>query len=354
MTETTAETPILSLRRPSFRLFLLVFLITSLLFLGVYYLLPALLHPYAWFLELQARMGLFGIYLMILTPLVAWGIFAVSRWGWYLFLIFYLQLAIYVGLQLPLHTGRGAFWWLLLLLCAVFLAVWVLMSRTVREPFFAAEERGWRISRRLPLKLPARLYAGDKVATAISRDISMTGALVELTDSSLNPTLNEIDGIEFQFSQKDSVRLPCRMARFMEKDGQSLVAVFFSKENRQALDLLKALLNSKYENRHLFRKPAMMIWPGEKRVARLYNISRGGCYLEANPDYMKEGDEIIVRIDLGVKTSIERGGTVVWINSNGDYGKRPGLGIRFNDSLLMHPVFALYYFFRIKGLPLVR
>ncbi|MCS6985761.1 MAG: PilZ domain-containing protein [Leptospiraceae bacterium] len=341
------------LRRPSFRLFLLVFAATAVLFLAVRYLLPAFLHPYRWFLELQARLGFFGMYLMLLIPAVAVGILLVSKWGWYLFLIFYLQLAVYVALQIPLHTGSSLLW-LILLLVAVFVVVWVLMSRTVREPFFSAEDRGWRLARRIPLKLPTTFFIEGKPFSAITRDISLTGALVETDELPAGVTLQNVEKIQFTFSGNDNVSLPCEFVRRCEGAEKILFAVKYKKTDPTAYERLRHIFRTKYHNRHLFRKPATLIWPGEKRLAKVYNISRGGCYLETDTDGLKEGDEVMVRIDLAPKMYVERGGEIVWLNPKGEFGKAKGVGIRFKDSLLMHPIFSLYYLFRIKALPIVR
>lgn len=347
------ENSVWNLKRPSFRLFLLVFGLTGLLFLTVRYLFPALFYPYRFFLELQARLGFFGIYLLILVPAVAIGILMVSKWGWYLFLIFYIQLAIYVALQIPLHSTQSVFW-LILLLAAVFIVVWALMSRTVREPFFSAEDRGWRFAKRIPLKLPAKFYIDEKSYPAISRDISITGALLESQKEISTDLLPMVNRVEFTFSGFEIVSLPCKLARLVQVPDKTYFALAFRKEDKESLNKLRSLLRSKYRNRHLFRKDALLVWPGEKRLARVYNISRGGCYLETDTKDIKEGDDVMVRIDLGPKTHVERGGQVVWLNPKGEYGKHPGVGIRFTDSLLMHPFFAIYYLFRIKNLPLVR
>jgi hypothetical protein len=121
--------------------------------------------------------GVAGLIIILLSPLVGLAIFSKTKWGFGLFLAYSVVL---LGYHLPFFTSWPSTSTTVIVLTDVALAVCVtvMLSKDMRTPYLAPEDRGWRIDKRYSCYVPVRVEARGASSSAHILNISVGGALI--------------------------------------------------------------------------------------------------------------------------------------------------------------------------------
>ncbi len=132
--------------------------------------------------------GKFGLVLLLVSPLIAAAIYSKSRWGFATFLLYSAVLLAYHGRLLTVTPSTST---AVILATDLLLAVSVsiMLTREVRAPYLAEEDRGWRMDKRYSCYLPVRVEAKGLTCDAHLLNVSVGGALV--AGPTFQPTVGE-------------------------------------------------------------------------------------------------------------------------------------------------------------------
>lgn len=145
-------------------------------YFGVAY---SLQYPPRFYRLVLAAMNPIEMALLVLPIPVGLGLLLVRKWGWYLLLAYGLLLSGYNLVVFALTLSRYNFGALATTLFGIS-AVAYFVRRDISAPFMKMYPRGWRLQKRLPVRVP--LAVGGR--SLQSRDLSELGLYAEWPDFS--------------------------------------------------------------------------------------------------------------------------------------------------------------------------
>lgn len=95
---------------------------------------------------------------------------------------------------------------------------------------------------------------------------------------------------------------------------------------------IRWLLKNRYSLRQKVDIPCTCVVQGEESQSRMLNVSRSGCYAQAQFAGFEVGSETAVKVAFsgtGLLYSLK--GRVAWINQSGAYEGPAGFGLRFDS-----------------------
>lgn len=114
-----------------------------------------------------------------LFPVVAYGIYRVKKWGWYLFLGFSALLIFYnLYVYLYLNPNYNLQTVILFIIIVTFITA-VFFRKHVYSPYFNPRLRWWEIASRYKVTLNAKIFTPDGPMECQVLDISVTGCFVD-------------------------------------------------------------------------------------------------------------------------------------------------------------------------------
>ena len=264
-----------------------------------------------------------GIWLLT-APIVGIGLYFVHRISWYIFLGHSALILVDYVLKWVRIPG---YYWLsvrsvhqILLLTgnlALVVVIGFIIQKDFRAPYFQVLPRGWRTSRRVPIRHFIQLQEQRVPIT----DLSITGCFV--SDPSLALKVGAKVAIDFE---ADTMRVQCR-GDVMRRTPDGFGIRFLGVSGRARRDIQRML-----KKRFPFRYPVRIRakWHTENREigVTVLDISNTGCYLQADISGLREDQK--GRLDL-LEHHRERHlpGSVVWLNRKELHEKPVGFGVRF-------------------------
>jgi len=116
--------------------------------------------------------------ILCLFPLVAFGIYSVRKWGWYLFVGFSVLLISY-NLYVYFHLNPNyRFETVLLFILIITGLSAVFFRKHVYSPYFNPRLRWWEVASRYKIPLDAKILTDDATVDCRMVDISSTGCFV--------------------------------------------------------------------------------------------------------------------------------------------------------------------------------
>ena len=345
------------LKKPKATLFIVVASIVAVAFLAFTGLIYVLSPKMPVVQRLVSNYTEFGLFLICTVPFVAFSVFIDHRWGWYTFIIYSSLLAIFSLYQLQFYTGTIAFYAIILLNIANFAGVTFFVSESIRAPYFSDEDRGWRLSKRMPLSLPVKITkSGSQQSSFDTRtlDISETGLMFDLPKKEKANTGDAIE-MELQLSDLGKINLKGEVVRIIAESGFKRIGVRLSNNDADTVKRFANFLKERYANRYKFEVPVNLVNSQNTIAGKSWNLSRTGCFVETDKLNLKVDDSVSTEIHYSDSKKVIRPGRIVWINSqSGNSKKGKGFGIEFSDSIYLKPSFALFYFFNVRKNPLRR
>jgi len=178
--------------------------------------------------------------ILALFPVVAFGIYRVRKWGWYLFLSFsalliFYNLFVYFRLN-PNYQLRTVILFILIItaITAVFL------RKHVYAPYFNPRLRWWEVASRYRVDLSAKLFTSEGVADCQLLDISSSGCFVNNCGN-----LKEGDNvwIVIRFSDTE-IHCAGKVVRKSQQPQHPGYGIFFQTLPRQTRKKLKRFIST--------------------------------------------------------------------------------------------------------------
>ena len=267
-----------------------------------------------------------GIWLLT-APLVGIGLYFVHKASWYLFLahsalilvdyvLKWVTLPAYYWLsirgvhQILLFTGNLA-------LVAI---VGYILQKDFRAPYFQVLPRGWRTSRRVPIRHYVHL---DDRQCNVS-DLSDTGCFV--AEPQLGLELGQKVSIRFK---ADAMTIACR-GEVMRRTPDGFGVRFMRLRLAQQQDI-RRMIRKRFPFRYPVELRGKWIFDGRQLEGTVLDISRTGCYLQADVAGLQEGQRGLLELPLH-RRQAQLPGTIVWLNPAELHGKPVGFGAHFDRS----------------------
>ena len=265
-----------------------------------------------------------GIWLLT-APIVGMGLYFVHKVSWYLFLAHSSLILIdYVlkWVQRPMFYWRAVPWLSQILILTgnvvLVLIIGYIIRRDFRSPYFQVFRRGWRTTKRVPIRYHVFL---DGERRFIS-DLSIEGCFV--AESDLGLKAGQKLPVRFE---ADRLTVECT-GQVMRITPNGYGIRFLRLSLKEKMDIRRML-----KTRYAWRYPVEMtgVWKadGRRLDANVVDLSFSGCYLEADVSGVSEGGE--GELTLASRPFNRRfAGSVVWVNTQGEHGKPNGFGLHFS------------------------
>jgi hypothetical protein len=265
-----------------------------------------------------------GIWLLT-APIVGIGLYFVHRVSWYIFLghsslilidyvLKWVRIPGYYWLsvrgvhQILLFTGN----------LALVVVIGYIIQKDFRAPYFQVLPRGWRTSRRVPI----RHYIDVDGARASITDLSVSGCFVSEPEMKID--VGEKVRIRFE---ADLLQVECR-GEVMRRTPTGYGIRFLGLSTREKRDI-RRMITKRFPFRYKVDLPGRWISDNRKIEVRILDISNTGAYLKADIAGVEEGQG--GRLDLTVhRRRVRLPATVIWLNKSALHDKPVGLGVQFN------------------------
>lgn len=264
-----------------------------------------------------------GIWLLT-APIVGIGLYFVHRISWYIFLGHSSLILIDYILKWVRIPG---YYWLsvkgihqILLLTgnlALVIVIGYIIQKDFRAPYFQVLPRGWRTSRRVPIRHFIQL---DGQRAAIT-DLSISGCFV--SDPAMNLKIGQKVAIDFE---ADTLRVECR-GDVMRKTPGGYGIRFLSLDRRAKRDV-HHMIKKRFPFRYQVNIPGSWNAAGRNVEVKILDISNTGSYLQAGLEDVAEGQEGELVFSFHHRDR-HLPGTVIWLNKTELHEKPVGFGIRF-------------------------
>jgi len=264
-----------------------------------------------------------GIWL-ITAPIVGIGLYFVHKISWYIFLahsslilidyiLKWVRIPAYYWLsikgfhQILLFTGN----------LALVIVIGYIIQKDFRAPYFQVLPRGWRTSRRVPIRHFIQLNGQRSAIT----DLSITGCFAAEPGRKLK--VGEKVSIEFE---ADTLQVQCG-GDVMRKTPDGYGIRFLSLPGRIKRDI-RHMINNRFAFRYQVHIPGT--WSNGDRGTDciILDISNTGSYLQADLEGVAEGQQRKLVISFQHRQR-HIPGTVIWLNRKELHEKPVGFGIRF-------------------------
>ena len=264
-----------------------------------------------------------GIWLLT-APVVGIGLYFVHKISWYIFLGHSSLILIDYVLKWIRIPG---YYWLsvsgihqILLLTGNLVLVIVIgfiIQKDFRAPYFQVLPRGWRISRRVPIRHFIQLNGQRAPIT----DLSISGCFVAEPERAL--AIGEKVLIDFE---ADTLRVECR-GDVMRKTPGGYGIRFLSLDSRGKRDI-RRMIKKRFPFRYAVDISGSWISDGRETAVTILDISNTGSYLQADLEGIAEGQggELVFSFHNRER---RLPASVIWLNQRELHEKPVGFGVRF-------------------------
>ncbi len=305
--------------------------------------------------------SILGFTMIVLALCAGIGIYQIRRWGWYCFLAFAVVILAVSAYRIV--TVRTAFAFLIAALnVAVVIGTLYLISRNVRKPYFSNEFRGWRIARRVPLRLPVQLLLNPltgRSLDATTEDFSELGALIPLANNEPGFSLGQTVRMSIKLENDEPMTIAGEIVQFRDgSDRAACIGLRFyvddARRNRIAL-----FIRHRYTPRYECAFPIdVATASGNALRGTVSNMSSGGCYVMCSTGLPLAGEEVectlYTKERARERATIGFSGTVTWVNRDGRYDKPRGFGVHIGRVSMGRGAFILLHLFNLRRKALVR
>jgi len=264
-----------------------------------------------------------GIWLLT-APVVGIGLYFVHKVSWYIFLGHSSLILIDYILKWIRIPG---YYWLsvsgihqILLLTgnlALVIVIGFIIQKDFRAPYFQVLPRGWRTSRRVPIRHFIQLNSQRAGIT----DLSISGCFVAEPERAL--ALGEKVLIDFE---ADTLRVECR-GDVMRKIPGGYGIRFLSLDARGKRDI-RRMIKKRFPFRYQVHISGMWKIDGREIEVTIVDISNTGSYLQADLEGIEEGQEGVLVFSFHHRER-HLPASVIWLNQRELHEKPVGLGVRF-------------------------
>ena len=284
---------------------------------------------------------------LVTAPLVGLGLLLLRRVSWYAFLLhgsivivdFVIRTLIRpveLQAQQPLHTA------LLIGGNVVLVAVIAyVLQRDFRAPYLQVLSRAFREDARVPIR--RELTVGGH--PAVTSDFSAGGCFVSSLPAALGePNVGDRLAIAFGLHR---LEVACD-GEVMRTEGGG-IGVRFLGLSGPTKRALRAVVRHHYALRYAISVPARWRHGDRETPCSVVNISKGGCYLAADPPAEGEGfaEGQVGMLALALPATVEPAtrspitagpelavrAQLAWVNADGQFDKPIGFGVHFATSL---------------------
>jgi Tfp pilus assembly protein PilZ len=277
------------------------------------------------FSHLVSGYGILAALWLFTAPLVGIALYFVRRFAWYLFLchsglilldyvikwathpLFYLRTV--PGLHnIILLTGN----------LALLVVVAYLLQRDFRAPYFQILNRTWRERSRVPIYHNVTLDGQPRIMS----DLSDGGCFV------LEQTPGRAPGVMVALSfTSNALNIGC-MGEIMRVTDTGLGIRFVRLPLAKRRDI-RRMLRARFSLRQKVDVPCTCALENRPGQSRILDISRGGCYVQADVNDVKVGAKGVLEVAFADE-SRSVSGHVVWVNQDGFHQKPSGFGFHFD------------------------
>ncbi|GBF49486.1 type IV pilus assembly protein PilZ [Leptospira ryugenii] len=288
--------------------------------------------------------------LSILSLVIAYGLLAKKKFGYYLFLLFASILASYnvwmiawisLGKKLFLAGVRLQGPEIIVNAVMTFVAlamIFYFLKREVSAPYLSSLNRGWRGGYRETHPVPFHWTNsdGEREGDGFTINISGSGALIPLVEHHFLKIGSEINlHLKLENEKREIVPISVKgeVVRLdQDEEGTELAGVRFDfqaaqkDEEAEFLRFLKRVFAPRFpvQNKiHAGKKEA------NESSGELVNISTEGMYIKSDIVY-DLNDRLFIKIDTR-SGPISLKALVRWSNPNGRYGKPKGYGLQIEE-----------------------
>ena len=279
-----------------------------------------------------------GIWLLT-APIVGIGLYFVHKVSWYIFLGHSSLILIDYILKWVRIPG---YYWLsvrgihqILLLTgnlALVIVIGFIIQKDFRAPYFQVLPRGWRTSRRVPIRHHIQL---DDRRCSIS-DLSISGCFV--SEPGLELDIGQKVTIAFQ---ADALQVECR-GDVMRRIPDGYGIRFLGLATREKRDI-RRMITKRFPFRYRVDLSGTWFVDSREIEAMVLDISNTGCYLKADITGIEEGQG--GRLELTVhRRKVHLPGAIIWLNKAELHEKPVGFGVRFtrNEKKIIRRIVGQY------------
>jgi hypothetical protein len=297
------------------------------------------------FFKILKIMQPFQLLIIVFSWLVAYGILARKKLGYYSFLGFAIAIISYnLWLIISFSLGKSFYiagyplttqdlWGNFTLTFFLLTSVYYFINQEISAPYFSPESRGWRRNPRETIPLEFTLKLGNETWNSRSINISSTGAMVPV-DSSFSAEEGDYCTIEIHFDDWDGKKyigrfesVIARINSIEDLPGDKQIGLRFLSSNttKDAKEQLNHFLRERYSPRYRLQRDIHFGRTSfDELTGIIQNVSSDGLYIHTTEKF-NVGEEIFVRIPTK-SGSVDMEVRVSWSNPNGEYGKEPGFG----------------------------
>ena len=260
--------------------------------------------------------GPLGGTLLLTGPVVALGLYFVTRASWYLFLIHgFLSV---IDIQIMLFRFPGAFIFSVFLTTVILLGIITyILQKEFRSPYFRTLQRSWREGKRHAIKHVILL--NGKPFTVV--DLSPVGCYVALPGPAL--AVGDVADIEFK---SENLLISVR-GDVMRADDNGYGIRFLDLTRKEREDI-KAFLTMRFSLRYQIRLRGVWQFGSQSVEVTVLNISSTGCFMQCDVSNLEKSISGTLIFELDGR-AFRLMGKIVWNNESGQYGKPRGYGVRF-------------------------
>ena len=269
--------------------------------------------------------GYLGTVWMLSAPVVGIGFLFIHKVSWFIFLGHSSLLLVDYVLKWAIRPG---FYWrttpsLLNLLVltgnlALVVIIGYIVQRDFRAPYFQALNRGWRMSKRVPINHWI-LINGEKKRID---DISPGGCSATESGSGL------MAGERVSISYKtEPLTFECQgEIRRHGPDGYGIQFLSLPKVKSRAV---KRMIKNRNARRSKVELDGSWSFDNKPQTAKVLNMSEYGCFVQTDVNELSEGKPAVGHVELQDNFHFLPG-RLVWVNRKTEGGRPVGFGFRFN------------------------
>ncbi|EKJ84915.1 PilZ domain-containing protein [Leptospira meyeri] len=283
------------------------------------------------------------------SAIIAYGLIAKKKFGYYLFLCFsFLILTYNVWMVLSVTLGKKIFLagirihtsdviWNMVITTVLLGIVFYFLRREIAAPYLSGKRRGWRIKYRETHPIPFHWTNsdGEREGDGQTINISRNGILIPIPQHhflKVGDPINLLLKLEKENREPVSISVQAKIVRIdQESDGSEIAGVqlYFPINQKEEKQIYEAFLARVFAPRYPVSNPVNFS-SKDNRICQgtLLNVSLEGLYIGTSS--VLEQDQIC-NVKIQTRSGeISVGGVVRWSNPQGKYGKPSGFGIQID------------------------
>jgi len=271
---------------------------------------------------------LFGGILIILMPFIALSLYVVNKYSFYVFLLHSLLVLLDNFIKIFSHFSMYQFG-LLLGSIILFVAIYYILQKDFRAPYFQVLGRTFREKNRVPIHHFISATLGTKKTRKIPiNDISPGGCYI--TEKFSNIYIGQKFDLEFN-AQNFNFLTQAEIVR-IDQNGFGVRFQNLTKELEKEIDLF---VKTRFALRYKVNFAAILTLKKKKIAGRLIDVSDTGSFFQPDNDQLKfldksnKGDAIHLSFVYNNET-IDLEGNIVWFQPNPSLNKPIGCALNFN------------------------